>query len=108
MAESLLISALTSFHALKQACQFFGASGNTCMFTIQFGKEMGSEVIARSTKKWITDFGVDLVISEYDNNQVIDGVKKLTQCKMADVVLNPLGTKTWNKSFDSVGNMEDW
>lgn len=114
IAASLPISALTSFHALKQACLklneyllVFGASGSTGMFAIQLGKKIGSKVIAVSKKKWIRDFGADLVIGKYDN-KVIDEVKRFTQANMADVVLDPLGSKTWDKSFESVGNNGRW
>jgi NADPH:quinone reductase-like Zn-dependent oxidoreductase len=79
----------------------FGASGNTGMMAIQFGKKMGAKVIAVSKRNWVKDLGADYIIGEYD--RVVEKVNELTQGKMADVVLNSLGVQTWENSFASVG-----
>ena len=79
----------------------FGASGNTGMMAVQFGKKMGAKVIAVSKDEWVKEFGADYVISDYD--KVAEKVNELTQGKMADVVLNSLGVQTWENSFASVG-----
>ena len=71
------------------------------MMATQFGKKMGAKVIAVSKDNWIKDFGADYIITEYD--RVAEKVNELTQGKMADVVLNSLGVKTWENSFASVG-----
>ena len=71
---------------LNEFLVIFGASGNTGMMAVQFGKKMGAKVIAVSKDNWIkTDFGADYIISDYD--KVVEQVKDITQGKMADVVL---------------------
>ena len=58
-------------------------------------------MIAVSKDDWVKDFGADYTINEYD--KVVEKVKKITNGKMADVVLNSLGIGTWESSFQSVG-----
>jgi D-arabinose 1-dehydrogenase-like Zn-dependent alcohol dehydrogenase len=109
VAASLATTTKTPYHALREASLklneflvIFGASGNTGMMAVQFGKKMGAEVIAVSKDNWIkTDFGADYIISDYD--KVVEQVKDITQGKMADVVLNSLGVNTWENSFSCVG-----
>jgi NADPH:quinone reductase-like Zn-dependent oxidoreductase len=112
IAASLSLTALTPFHALKEASLkinesllVFGASGNTGMLAIQFGKKMGAKIIAVTSKNWIKEFGADH-IATYDT--VIEEVKEFTQGNMAAVVLNTLGADTWVKSLDAVGNNGRW
>ena len=108
LAASLPVTTITPYHALKEAALkvnesllVFGASGNTGMMAVQFGKKMGAKVIAVSKDEWVKEFGADYVISDYD--KVAEKVNELTQGKMADVVLNSLGVQTWENSFASVG-----
>jgi NADPH:quinone reductase-like Zn-dependent oxidoreductase len=68
---------------------------------VQFANRMGAKVIAVSKDDWVKDFGADYIINEY--GKVIEEVKKITNGKMADVVLNSLGIGTWESSFESVG-----
>jgi NADPH:quinone reductase-like Zn-dependent oxidoreductase len=112
IAASLSVTALTPFHALKESSLkinesllVFGASGNTGMLAIQFGKKMGAKVIAVTSKNWIKEFGADY-ITTYD--KVIEKVKEYTQGNMAAVVLNTLGADTWDKSLDAVGDNGRW
>jgi D-arabinose 1-dehydrogenase-like Zn-dependent alcohol dehydrogenase len=114
VAASLATTTKTPYHALREASLklneflvIFGASGNTGMMAVQFGKKMGAKVIAVSKDNWIkTDFGADYIISDYD--KVVEQVKDITQGKMADVVLNSLGTNTWDNSFSCVGLNGRW
>jgi NADPH:quinone reductase-like Zn-dependent oxidoreductase len=109
LAASLPVTALTPFHALNEAhlkvnefLLVFGASGNTGMIGIQLGKKMGGKVIAVSKEEeWVRDFGADYVISEYD--RIVEQVREITSGNMADVVVNSLGAKTWDSSFESIG-----
>jgi NADPH:quinone reductase-like Zn-dependent oxidoreductase len=109
MAASLPVTGLTPYHALNEASLkineyllVFGASGNTGMIAVQFGKRMGAKVIAVSKHEWIkTDFGADYIINDYNN--IVEQVKEITHGKMADVVLNSLGANTWDSSFNSIG-----
>ena len=86
---------------VNESLLVFGASGNTGVMAIQFANKMGAKVIAVSKDDWINDFGADYTINEYD--KVVEKVKKITNGKMADIVLNSLGIGTWESSFDSVG-----
>jgi D-arabinose 1-dehydrogenase-like Zn-dependent alcohol dehydrogenase len=109
VAASLATTTKTPYHALREASLklneflvIFGASGNTGMMAVQFGKKMGAKVIAVSKDNWIkTDFRADYIISDYD--KVVEQVKDITQGKMAEVVLNSLGANTWENSFSCVG-----
>ena len=112
IAASLSVTALTPFHALKEASLrinesllVFGASGNTGMLAIQLGKKMGAKVIAVTSKSWIREFGADHVTT-YD--KMIEEVKEFTQGNMAAVVLNTLGADTWDKSLDAIGDNGRW
>ena len=114
IAASLPTTTKTPYHALREASLklneflvIFGASGNTGMMAVQFGKKMGAKVIAVSKDNWIkTDFGADYIISDYD--KVVEQVNDITQGKMADVVLNSLGANTWENSFSCVGLNGRW
>jgi NADPH:quinone reductase-like Zn-dependent oxidoreductase len=114
IAASLPVSSLTPYHALNEASLklneylvVFGASGNTGMIAVQLGQKMGAKVIAVSKHDWIkTDFGVDYTISDY--NKIVENVEEITQGKMADVVIDSLGTGTWDSSFASVGINGRW
>src|SRR5919106_479164 len=114
VAASLPVTCLTPYHALKEALLkineyllVFGASGNTGMIAVQLGKRMGAKVIAVSKNNWIKDdFGADFVITDYAN--VVEQVKEITHGRMADVVLNSLGTETWDNSFACVGTNGRW
>ena len=53
LAASLPVTSIAPYHALKEAALkvnesllVFGASGNTGMMAVQFGKKMGAKVIA--------------------------------------------------------------
>jgi NADPH:quinone reductase-like Zn-dependent oxidoreductase len=108
LAASLPVTVLTPFHALNEARMkinefllVFGATGNTGMIATQLGKRMGARVIAVSKEEWVRDFGADYIIHDYD--RVVEQVREITSGKMADVVLNSLGVKTWDSSFESTG-----
>src|SRR5919106_1226235 len=109
LAASLPVTGLTPFHALNEAglkinefLLIFGAAGNTGMIATQLGKKMGAKVIAVSKEEeWVRDFGADYVISDYD--RIVEQVREITSGKMADVVVNSLGAKTWDSSFESIG-----
>ncbi|MCY0860342.1 MAG: alcohol dehydrogenase catalytic domain-containing protein [Sulfolobaceae archaeon] len=107
MGASFTVAALTAYHALKEAnvkptdtVVVFGASGNTGMFAVQLAKKFGAKVIAISRKNWLYDFGADYVVGY---NEAVDKVREITNGKMADVVINSLGEKFWNESFELVG-----
>jgi NADPH:quinone reductase-like Zn-dependent oxidoreductase len=107
MAASLPVSALTPYHALRKAeltinetLVVFGASGNTGMFAVQLGKRFSANVIAVSRKTWLKDFGADYSVGHED---AIEQIREITSGKMADVVLNSLGSETWSPSVEAIG-----
>ena len=94
IAASLPVSALTSYHALREAgvkpmdyVVVFGASGNTGQFAAQLAKKMGARVIAVSSKAWVREFADHVV--NYGEAQ--EKVKELTGGRMADVVIKKNG-----------------
>jgi NADPH:quinone reductase-like Zn-dependent oxidoreductase len=108
LGASLPVTGLTPFHALNEAhlklnefLLVLGASGNTGMIATQLGKKMGAKVIAVSKQEWVRAFGADFLIREYD--RIVEQVREITSGKMADVVINSLGVKTWDSSFESIG-----
>lgn len=107
LGASMTVAALTAYHALKEAnlkpgetLVVFGASGNTGQFAVQLGKKFGAKVIAVSRKSWLKEFGADLIVG-YD--EVEEEVRRFTQGKMADVVINSLGEKFWEKGLLALG-----
>jgi NADPH:quinone reductase-like Zn-dependent oxidoreductase len=107
LAASLSVAALTSYHALNEAqlrinecLVVFGASGNTGMFAVQFGSRLGANVIAVTRKGWLRDYGAHYVVG-YENAD--EEIRKITAGKMADVVLNSLGSETWPKALEALG-----
>jgi len=107
LATSIPVSALTAYHALKTAevkatdtVVVFGASGNTGQFAVQFAKKMGAIVIAVSKKEWLKDFGANYIIG-YDN--VREEISRITKGRMADVVVNSVGSSVWDSSLQSLG-----
>ena len=106
-AASLSVGALTSYHALRESglkayedLVVFGASGNTGSFAVQFGKTFGANVIAVTGKSWLGDFGADYV---FNHGEAVEKIGEVTSGKMADVVLNSLGLKTWSAALDVSG-----
>ena len=98
LAASLPVAGLTAFHALMEAgvspgdvVVIVGASGNTGQFALQIAKLMGARVLAVTTKKWPAELGADEVATiEESYNALV----KMTGGKLADVVIDSLGTAT--------------
>ncbi|MEM4522653.1 MAG: alcohol dehydrogenase catalytic domain-containing protein [Nitrososphaeria archaeon] len=104
IAASVPIAALTAYHALKEVkfglnslVVIVGASGNTGMFAVQFAKMMGAKVVAISRKSWLKDFGADYVT---DIEHAHDVIKDLSGGRMADIVVDSLGSETFAKSLE--------
>lgn len=107
-AASLPVAALTPYHAIhrakleiNQTFAVYGASGNTGLFATQLAKQAGANVIAISSKSWVKDFGADQTVSHENAPQKI---RELTDGRMADVVMNSIGTLAWQNAFDSVAD----
>jgi NADPH:quinone reductase-like Zn-dependent oxidoreductase len=108
LAASLPVAALTPYHAfnevqvkLSEYLVVFGASGNTGMFAVQFGKKLGVTVIAVTRKDWLKDFGADYIVGYENVNQQVNSI---TGGKMADLVLSSLGSETWSTAVDALGS----
>ena len=107
LAASLPVAALTPYHALLEAqlraneyLVVFGASGNTGMFAVQHGKKSGARVIAVTSRQWLKDYGAEYVVGHED---AYEEIERITAGKMADCVLNSLGSETWSKALETVG-----
>lgn len=106
LAASLPVSALTSYHALREAgvkpmdyVVVFGASGNTGQFAVQLAKKMGARVIAVTSKAWVREFADHVV--NYGEAQ--EKVKELTGGRMADAVINSVGSAQWDAGLKVLG-----
>ncbi len=107
VGASLGIAALTPYHAIKEAdlkrnetLVVYGASGNTGMFAVQFGRMRKANVIAVSSRGWLKKLGAEYLIGREKNQNAI---KRLTSGRMADVVLNSLGPAMWQDSLNILG-----
>jgi NADPH:quinone reductase-like Zn-dependent oxidoreductase len=108
LAASLPVAALTPYHALNEAqlraseyLVVFGASGNTGMFAVQYGKKIGATVIAVTRRDWLKDYGADYVVGYGDASEEI---RRITAGRMANVVLNSLGAETWPLALEVLGS----
>ena len=95
-AVSLPIAALTPFHALMRAnaragekLLVYGASGNTGILGMQFGRIMGLDVYAVSNSQKTETYGP---VKVFPRNGIPDDFT-------ADIVINPLGSETWGDSI---------
>jgi NADPH:quinone reductase-like Zn-dependent oxidoreductase len=70
------------------------------MFNVHLAKKFGAKVIAVTRKTWLKDFCADLIV---DYEEVEEKVREFIDGKMADVVINSLGEKFWDKSLAVVG-----
>lgn len=107
LAASLPVGALTSYHAIRQASVspgdlvvVVGASGNTGIFAVQLAKMMGAKVVAVTRKQWLKDFGADEVTELQKASEVVE---RISDGKMADVVVDPLGSGTMELSMKLLG-----
>jgi NADPH:quinone reductase-like Zn-dependent oxidoreductase len=112
IAASLPVAALTPYHALREAgvspgdvVVIVGASGNTGQFALQLAKMMGARVLAVSSKKWPLELGADEVAPVEQSYEVL---RKMTGGRLADVVVDAVGTPTLPTSLkllDSRGRL---
>jgi len=105
LAASMPVSALTAYHALNSASLSLnnyvvvvGASGNTGMFATQLARLVfGAKVIGVSRKKWVERFGAFMAV---EKEQALEKVKEVTNGRMVDVVIDPLGAETFLNSLE--------
>jgi len=103
-AASTLYTFGTSYHALKDRAQIksgetllvLGASGGVGLATVELGKVMGATVIAAaSTAEKLAvckEKGADFLIN-YEEEDLKEKIKELTEGKGVDVVLDVVGGK---------------
>lgn len=98
-AVSLTVGGLTAYHALKMAratsdesLLVYGASGNTGVYAVLLGKELGMAVYAVSSKDWVAGFGADQV---FRSDEIPADLK-------TDVVVNSLGGTVFSDSLNHV------
>jgi NADPH2:quinone reductase len=101
-AAAFLMAYGTSYHALKDRAQLkagetlvvLGASGGVGLTAVELGKKMGARVIAAaSTAEKLAmcrSYGADELIN-YQEENLKDRIKELTDGKGADVIYDPVG-----------------
>lgn len=94
---ALSISALASYHALKYSrikkgdvVVVFGSSGNAGIFASQLAEIMGGIVVS------VTNNELKVSSNVVTYTEVEEVVKNITDGEMADIVVNPLGSKYWD------------
>ncbi len=109
LLASLPVSALTAYHGLRAAglragetVVVVGASGNTGMFAVQLARLMGARVVAvsRRPRGWLMDMGADEVVGP---EAAEEAVSRLTEGRMADLVVDSLGAETLRWSLGLLG-----
>lgn len=110
VASALPVAGLTAYNAIlgsglkrDENLLIFGGSGNTGLFSAQIGKFIGARIISVTSKDWITDYGTDHIIRNDQN--FLKNISEITNEKMIDVVINPLGEKTWEQGMSALGKM---
>jgi NADPH:quinone reductase len=103
----------TSHHALKQRANLqpgetllvLGAAGGVGLTAVELGKAMGAKVIAAAStdeKLALTQsYGADHILN-YDNMDLREGIKLVTNGKGVDVVYDPVGGEFTEPAFRSI------
>ncbi len=101
-AAAFLLAYGTSYHALKDRANLLkdetilvlGASGGVGLTAVELAKRMGAKVIAAASTKdklaLCEQFGADEVI-HYQEENLKDRIKELTNGKGVDVIFDPVG-----------------
>lgn len=105
----------TSYHALKQRARLaadetllvLGASGGVGMAAVELGKLMGARVIAAASSQekleFVSQLGPDELLS-YEDGELKEKVKALTDGRGADVIYDPVG----GDLFDQATRCINW
>ena len=101
-AAAFLLAYGTSYHALKDRANLLkdetvlvlGASGGVGLTAVELAKRMGAKVIAAASSReklaLCQQFGADEVI-HYQEENLKDRIKELTNGKGVDVIFDPVG-----------------
>jgi NADPH:quinone reductase-like Zn-dependent oxidoreductase len=68
--------------------------------------ELGPYYLPLLEQVYFVELDFEQLCCDYDN--VVEYVKEITRSRMADVVLNSIGVKTWDNSFACVGINGRW
>jgi NADPH:quinone reductase-like Zn-dependent oxidoreductase len=113
-AASVPLVFLTAYHMLVtkaaigagETVLVLGASSGVGIAAIQVAKAYGANVIATagtdSKLKKAVELGADNVVNHYTQD-IVQEVKKYTEGRGADVVVEHVGSATWDRSIKSVG-----
>ena len=123
IAAGLPINYGTSYYALKRRANLMngekllilGAAGGIGTASIQIGKALGAEIYAAVgsdlKEEYVKKLGADYVI-RYDNENLKEKIKELTNNQGVDVVIDPVGGKysedavrgtAWNGRYLVIG-----
>jgi len=103
----------TSYHAIKdrgelkpgETMAVLGASGGVGQAAVELGKIMGAKVIACASSddklEFCRDCGADETLN-YSNEDLKDGLKKLTGGKGVDVIYDPVGGDFSEAAFRAI------
>jgi NADPH:quinone reductase len=112
-AAGLTVIYGTTLHALKDRAKLksgetlavLGASGGTGLAAIELGKLMGARVIACASSDdklaFCKERGADDVIN-YANEDIKDGLRRVTGAKGVDVIYDPVGGKYAEPALRSI------
>jgi NADPH2:quinone reductase len=113
IAASFVLTYGTSYHALKDRAQLrsgetllvLGAAGGVGLAAVELGKLVGARVIAAaSTPEKLAvcrERGADAVIA-YEQEDLREAVKKLTDGEGADVIYDPVGSRFTEPALRSI------
>jgi NADPH:quinone reductase-like Zn-dependent oxidoreductase len=113
-ASTLPVDGLTAWHMLRRArprpgelVVVVGAAGGVGSFALQFARLYGCSVMAivggDKQAKAALDLGADYVADRTED--IVAAVKNINGGRGADIVVDPLGTATWDTSFRCLGPM---
>ncbi|HEX9390860.1 MAG TPA: NADPH:quinone oxidoreductase family protein [Usitatibacteraceae bacterium] len=113
LAASFSLAYGTAWHAVRDRAQLqagetmlvLGAAGGVGLAAVEIGKAIGARVIAAASSRAKLDIckrhGADALI-HYDNEDLREAVKRLTEGKGANVVFDPVGGAYAEPAFRSI------
>lgn len=115
-AAAYSLATITSWRMLKTRAQLkagetvliWGIGGGVSLASLQIAKLLGAKVIATSSSDAklakATELGADVVLN-HSTTDVASEVRKLTNKRGVEVVMDNVGEKTWEKSLRCLGRL---
>lgn len=115
-AAAYSLATITSWRMLKTRAQLkagetvliWGIGGGVSLASLQIAKLLGAKVIATSSSDAklakATELGADVVLN-HSTTDVAAEVRKLTNKRGVEVVMDNVGEKTWEKSLRCLGRL---